>query len=170
MHDLERYLINPTSKMRILNKWEVWPWSSSLASLIFRYLIKMGQKMEHRPRADERMNEIRHTDYSFLTYRKTLSYCWIYACVCVCVCVYSITQLHLTLFCPMDYSSPGSPVHRISQARILEWVAISFSRGSCQLRDWTWVSHITGRFVTILATRESQWHRYTPVNRHLWSL
>ena len=40
------------------------------------------------------------------------------------------------LFCdPMDYSPPGSP--GISQARTLEWVAISFSRGSSQSRDWT---------------------------------
>ena len=39
-------------------------------------------------------------------------------------------------FCsPMDYSLPGSFVHRISQARILEWVAISFSKGSSQPRD-----------------------------------
>ena len=51
-------------------------------------------------------------------------------CVCVCVCVFShsVTQLHPTLCGPMDYSSPGSSVHGISQARILEWVAISSSR------------------------------------------
>ena len=36
------------------------------------------------------------------------------------------------------YSSPGSSVHRILQARILEWVAISFSRGSSWSRNWTW--------------------------------
>ena len=40
---------------------------------------------------------------------------------------YLVTQLHLTLCDPMDYSLPGSSVHGISQARILEWVAISFS-------------------------------------------
>ena len=131
MHDLERYLINPTSKMRILNKWDVWPWSSSLASLIFRYLIKMGQKMEHRPRADERMTWNKaYKLVSWCTGKRSI----IVRCVCVCVCVYSITQLHLTLFCPMDCSSPGSPVHGISQARIQEWVAISFSRGSFQSR------------------------------------
>ena len=43
-------------------------------------------------------------------------------------------------FCnPMDYSSSGSSVHGISQARILEWVAISFSKGSSQPRDQTHV-------------------------------
>ena len=41
---------------------------------------------------------------------------------------------------PMDCSPPGSSVHEILQARILEWVAIPFSRGSSQLRDPTWVS------------------------------
>ena len=42
-------------------------------------------------------------------------------------------------------SPPGSSVHGISQARILEWVAMSFSRGSSQPRDWTRVSCIIGR-------------------------
>ena len=45
--------------------------------------------------------------------------------------------------------------NRISQARTLEWVANSFSRGSFPHRDRTWVSHIAGRFFTIFATREA---------------
>ena len=45
--------------------------------------------------------------------------------------------------------------HGISQSRILEWVAISFSRGSSGPRDWTWVSCIAGRFFTNWATRET---------------
>ena len=48
---------------------------------------------------------------------------------------------------------PGSSIHGIFQARILEWVAISFSRSS-QPRDWTQVSRIVGRCFTIWATRE----------------
>ena len=48
---------------------------------------------------------------------------------------------------------PGSSVHGILQARILEWVAIPFSRGSSWLRDWTWVSCIAGRFFTTWASR-----------------
>ena len=48
----------------------------------------------------------------------------------------------------MDYSLPGSSGHGISQARILEWVAISFSRGSSQPIDWNCISWITGRFFT----------------------
>ena len=50
---------------------------------------------------------------------------------------------------------PSSSVHGISQARILEWVAISFSRGSSQPRDRTWVFCIPGRFLTIWATSEA---------------
>ena len=49
----------------------------------------------------------------------------------------------------MDCSPPGSSDNGILQVRILEWVAIPFSRGSSQPRDWTWVSHIVGRFFTI---------------------
>ena len=55
-----------------------------------------------------------------------------------------------TLFDAMDYR-----VHGILQARILEWVAFSFSRGSFRPRNLAQVSHITGRFFTIWATREA---------------
>ena len=48
----------------------------------------------------------------------------------------------------MDCSLPGSSVHGILQARILEWVVIPFSKGSSWLRDWTQVSYIVGRFFT----------------------
>ena len=54
-----------------------------------------------------------------------------------------VTQSCLTLCDPMDYS-----VHRILQARILEWVALPFSNRSSQPRDQTQVSHIAGRFFT----------------------
>ena len=66
-----------------------------------------------------------------------------------------VSQLCSTLCDPMDCNSPGSSVHEILQARILEWVAISFSRGSSQLRDQTQVSCIAGRCFTIWATREA---------------
>ena len=48
-----------------------------------------------------------------------------------------VTQLGLTLWDPMDCSLPGSSIHGIFQATVLEWGAISFSRGSSQPRDWT---------------------------------
>ena len=57
---------------------------------------------------------------------------------------------------PMDCSPPGSSVHGLLQARILEWVAIPFSRGSSWLKDRAWVSCIASRFFTVWATREAQ--------------
>ena len=63
-----------------------------------------------------------------------------------------VSQSCLTLCHPMDYSLLGSSVHGIFQARILEWVAISFSRGTSWPRDQTWVSLIVGRRITIWAT------------------
>ena len=59
----------------------------------------------------------------------------------------------LTLYDPTNCSPPGSSVLGISQARILEWVAISFSRGSSQPKDQTQVFCIVGRFFIIGATR-----------------
>ena len=67
-----------------------------------------------------------------------------------------VAQSCPTLCDPMDYSLPGSSVHGIFQARILEWVAISSSRRSSRPGDWTRVSCIVGRCFTIWATREAQ--------------
>ena len=62
---------------------------------------------------------------------------------------------HVWLFCnPMDCSPPGSSVHGILQASILEWVAISISRASSQPRDWTRVSHVGKQILYHQATRE----------------
>ena len=57
----------------------------------------------------------------------------------------------------MDCSSPGSSVHGILQARLLEWVAFPFSRESSRTRDQTCISCIAGRFFTIWGTREALW-------------
>ena len=56
-----------------------------------------------------------------------------------------IAQLCPTLCDIMDCSLPGPSVHGILQARIPEWVAIPFSRGSTWPRDWIWVCGIAGR-------------------------
>ena len=66
-----------------------------------------------------------------------------------------VTQSCLNLCDPMDCSLPVSSVHGISQARILEWVAIPFSRGSSRPKDRTWVSYVAGTLFTIWATREA---------------
>ena len=82
-----------------------------------------------------------------------------------------VDQLYPTLFDTMDCSLPGSSLHgilppwdspsmgfslhEILQARVLEWVAIAFSRGSSWPRDWTQVSRIPGRGFNLWATREA---------------
>ena len=65
-----------------------------------------------------------------------------------------VAQSCPTLCDPMDCSLPGSSVHGILQAIVLEWIAIPFSRGSSWPGDRTWVSHIVDRWFTIWATRE----------------
>ena len=79
------------------------------------------------------------------------------------------------LFCsplcdPMDYSSPDSSVYGTSQARILEWVTISFSRGSSQPRDWTCIPCIRRQILCHWATREAQWDICCPVIQESWFL
>ena len=67
-----------------------------------------------------------------------------------------VVQLCPTLCEPMDWSPSDSSDYGIFQARVLEGVAISFSRGSSQPRDWTQVSCIVGRLFTLWATREAR--------------
>ena len=62
-----------------------------------------------------------------------------------------VAQSCLTLCDPMDYR-----VHEILQARILEWLAVPFSRGSSQPINQTQLSHIAGRFFTDWATRPAE--------------
>ena len=66
-----------------------------------------------------------------------------------------VTQSCLTLCEPINCSLPSSSVHGILQARVLEWVAISFSRGSSRTRDPTRVSCMAGRRFTLWAAREA---------------
>ena len=67
-----------------------------------------------------------------------------------------VAQLCLTFSDPMNCSLPGSSVHGILQARLLEWVAVPFSRRSSQPRNKTGVSCIAGEFFTSGAIREAQ--------------
>ena len=76
-----------------------------------------------------------------------LSYnCWIQKCL-LYVCVSA--QLYIAIWDPMDWGLPSSSVHGVLQARILEWVAITYSRGSSRPRDQIHVSCIscTGRWI-----------------------
>ena len=86
--------------------------------------------------------------------------------MCNMHCMYSIISYifyykwkQKSLSCIQLFGTPwANTVHGIVQARILEWVAFPFSRGSFQPRDRTQVSHIIGGFFTIWATREAQEH------------
>ena len=74
-----------------------------------------------------------------------------------------VAQLCPTLYDAKDCNPPCASVHGILQARIPQWVAIPFSRGSSQPRYWTWVSFVAGDFFIIWATRETHLHS------NLWS-
>ena len=75
---------------------------------------------------------------------------------CCCCCFVAQSRSRVWLSCdPKDCSPPGSSVHGFSQARILEWVAISFSRGYSPPRDWTWISCISRQILYHWATREA---------------
>ena len=87
-----------------------------------------------------------------------------------------VAQACPTLCDPVDCSLPGSSVHGIFQVRVLEWGAISFSRGSSRPRKWTWVSCIIGRQFTVWDTREVilvsavvQLHTHTHIHTHTYT-
>ena len=114
----------------ILGTWAppvYWVWGRSAVSSFCRWLITNSLKKH----------------YCFLTFKFTWG---IFA---------KSLQSCLTLCSPLDCSPPGSSIHGILQARILEWVAISFSRGSSQPRNRTQVSCIAGRFFTYWAMQEA---------------
>ena len=80
----------------------------------------------------------------------------------MCMCVCSVTQAWL-LHDPMDPSPPGSSVNGIILVRILEWVAISFSRGSSPSRDQTYVSGKPSHLHDVLLLSHWPW---APLHRH----
>ena len=94
----------------------------------------------------------------FLTCRQQPSlpvFTWPFSACIHCFCC-SVAKSCLSLCDPMDCRTPGSSVHVILQARILEWVTIAFSRESSWPRDRTKVSCIAGGFFIVWATRENQ--------------
>ena len=80
-----------------------------------------------------------YLQYLHLFHTSTPSLCvCVCVCVCVCLCVCSVAQSCPTLCDPMNYSLPGYSVHGILQARILEWVIISFSTEPMTLSTYHW--------------------------------
>ena len=88
---------------------------------------------------------IKHYNYGIIT--KLFNYYICHFCSHILKVIVKITQLCLTLWDPMDYT-----VHGILQAKILEWVAVPFSRGSSQPRDQAQVSCTAGGFFTSWTT------------------
>ena len=78
-----------------------------------------------------------------------------YLYTCVCVYESEVARSCPTLCHSMDCRSPGSSVHGVFQVRILEWVAISFSRWSSQLRDWTHIFCVGRQILYHWATRKA---------------
>ena len=90
-------------------------------------------------------------------------------CIYLCdLCL--VAQSCPTLCNPVDCSPPGSSVHGIIQAGILEWVAMPSSTGSSQARDPTQVSHIAGEFFTVWATRGVHIYVYMYVNVYMYQV
>ena len=78
---------------------------------------------------------------------------WMFCCFFFVFFLFLVAKSCLTLYNRIDCSPSGFSVHGISQARLLEWVAISFSRGSSQPRDWTHISCIGRQILYHWATR-----------------
>ena len=145
------YQLSHKGRPRIL-EWVAYPFSSR-SSLIQKSnwgLLHCRQPLYHLS-----MREALDTICTYIYY--------IYICVCA-----RPHQLCLTLCDPMDCSPPGSIFHGIFQARILDWVAMPFSRGSSQPRDWIphllqgWkVKVLKGRFFITSITWEAHIYLYT---------
>ena len=90
----------------------------------------------------------------FLSFLHIYLYWWVFPFIIFLFCLCLVTSLCLTLCNPMDCSVLGSSSHGILQARILERVAIPFSRGSPHPRDHPQASRIAGRFSVVWAMKE----------------
>ena len=123
----------------------------------FKFSQIVGRKLKCRSRGEKSLENI------------CVCVCiHIYACIHICVYTYMhacmCVQSCSTLCDPMDCNQPTSTVHGISQSRILEWVAISYSRGSSQLRDQTHLSSSSYLgFFMICITWEIYTYVYTSV-------
>ena len=95
-------------------------------------------------------------DCNLKDYTRILGRNYVFKCTKEYMKVKTVSRLCLTLCDPMDCSLPGSSVHGILQARLLEWVAIPFSRASSWPRDQIWISGIIGRFFTVWAARKAK--------------
>ena len=132
--------------------------------IFWNYTCPLGKQFSTRVfeciGSETRLSKIDYKCYHLLWCPQTN--CLTFLCLSFLICKLGththteVAQSCPTLCDPMDCSPPGSSVHGIFQAWILEWVDISFSRGSSWARDQTQVSRIVGRRFTVWATREDQ--------------
>ena len=125
------------------------PWVVGRLSKLIVQVWGCNSKDSQNPRVEEK-SKICLAPKEYLTWRGTTKD------GSMCMVKVLVAHLCLTLCDPMDYSLPGFSVRGILQARILEYVVNPFTAGSSRPRDWTWVSHIAGRFFTVWDTREAQ--------------
>ena len=118
-------------------------------------IIKRAIKVIFYKNGNFRNNQITVTKQKQRSKQTKKPFVSIYICIFVMHGLFVlVTQSCPTLCDPMDWSPPDSSVHGILLARILEWAAIPFSRGSSWPRDWTQVSCTAGRFFTSWAIRK----------------
>ena len=129
-------------------------WLAKVAVATDRHEVRQGTWRQSRCLYQEPSKGSVHTgvEIPFLgVFGKKITYRHIYLSICCCL----VSQSCPILCHPMDCSLPGSSIHGISQARTLEWVAISFSRGSSWPRDRTCVSCIGMQVLYCWATWEA---------------
>ena len=107
----------------------IWQWELNILKFNFNTVLVL-------PYIDMNLPQV-YMPYAFLL--EKLKYIHVLS-ICTWICVYVHVLSYAWLCNPMDCSSPGSSIYGISQSRILEWIATSYSRGSSQPRDQTLVS------------------------------
>ena len=130
MHVSQTIFLTP-----LLHSLQESPYNSPLRSIIGSILC-MGKPTLQKGR----VTFPRQPDTAEIWNQVTWNLCVFLSPRSVCYFCYLVAQSCLTLYDPMDCSLTGSSVHGVSQARILAWVAIYFSRGSSWPRDWSHVS------------------------------
>ena len=112
---------------------QLWRLKSKIKGWFLPRPLSVACRQPSSPVSSHCLPSVASVSWSPLLLKRTQSY-WVSACMQACVRAKSL-QSCLTLCDPIDCSLPGSSVQRVLQARILEWVAMAFSRGSPQPGD-----------------------------------
>ena len=140
---------------KFFKRWEyqtTWPVSQEVCMQVNKQQLELDMEQRTGSKLGKEYVKAVYCHLAYLTYTQSES---------------EVAQSCPTLHNPRDYSLSGSSVHGIFQARVLEWIAISFSRGSSQPRNRTQVSRVAGRRFTIWATREALYAEFIMRNAGL---